>query len=125
MTTLINCGAVTLSGRVASWLTVVKIGLVAAVGLGALLLARGDWAHLALANVGGACAGVSPSARGGLAGFGAAMLGALWAYDGWNNVAPLAEEVRDPQRNLPRAFLGGMIIVGGLYVFANLATTTC
>ena len=30
-------------------------------------------------------------ARGGVAGFGAAMLGALWAYDGWNNVAPLAE----------------------------------
>jgi APA family basic amino acid/polyamine antiporter len=120
-TTLINCGAVTFSGQVASWLTLVKIGVVAAVGVGALVFAKGDWAHLALVNVGGACAGVSPAARGGLAGFGAAMLGALWAYDGWNNVAPLAEEVRDPQRNLPRAFLGGMVIVGALYVFANAA----
>ena len=54
-------------------------------------------------------------------GFGAAMLGALWAYDGWNNVAPLSGEVRDPQRTLPRAFLYGTVGVGVLYVFANLA----
>ena len=49
------------------------------------------------------------------------MLGALWAYDGWNNVAPLAGEIRDPQRNLPRAFVGGMLVVAFLYVFVNLA----
>ncbi|MDB6082661.1 MAG: steT 1, partial [Gammaproteobacteria bacterium] len=49
------------------------------------------------------------------------MLGALWAYDGWNNVAPLAGEIRNPQRNLPRAFVGGMLIVGALYLFVNLA----
>ena len=49
------------------------------------------------------------------------MLGALWAYDGWNNLTPLCGEVRDPQRNIPRAFFGGMAIVGALYIFANLA----
>ena len=42
------------------------------------------------------------------------MLGALWAYDGWNNVAPLAGEIRDPQRNLPRAFIGGTLLVAGV-----------
>src|SRR5919202_3511139 len=121
ITTLINCGAVALSGNVASVLTFLKIALVLAVGLGAVLFARGDWAHFALANVGGACEKVSAAARGGLAGFGAAMLGALWAYDGWNNVAPLAGEVRDPQKNLPRAFVLGMLVVGALYIFVNLA----
>ncbi len=121
ITTLINCGAVSLSGGVASVLTFVKIALVLAVGVGALLFARGDWAHFALANVGGSCEGVSAAARGGFAGFGAAMLGALWAYDGWNNIAPLAGEVRNPQKNLPRAFLGGMLIVGALYLFVNVA----
>jgi APA family basic amino acid/polyamine antiporter len=121
VTTLINCGAVTLGGQVASWLTVIKIGLVVFVGLGAFAFATGDWGHFAMVNAGGACAGVSVAARGGVAGFGAAMLGALWAYDGWNNVAPLSGEVRDPQRNLPRAFFGGMMIVGALYVFANVA----
>ncbi len=60
VTTLINCGAITLSGRVASWLTVVKIGLVATVGLGALVFARGDWAHFALANAGGDVRGCQP-----------------------------------------------------------------
>ena len=64
------------------------------------------------------------SARGGVAGFGAAMLGALWAYDGWNNVAPLAGEIRNPQRNLPRAFIGGMLIVAALYLFVNTRITT-
>jgi APA family basic amino acid/polyamine antiporter len=121
VTTLINCGAVSLSGAVASWLTVVKVGVVLVVGVGAFLFAQGDWQHVLMTDAGGACEGVSPSARGGLMGFGAAMLGALWAYDGWNNVAPLSGEVRDPQRTLPRAFLFGTAGVGALYVFANLA----
>ena len=121
VTTAINCGAVTLSGAVASWLTAIKVGLVLTIGIGALLFARGDWGHLFAVNTGGACADVNAAAQGGLAGFGAAMLGALWAYDGWNNIAPLAGEVRDPQRTLPRAFFFGTALVGGLYVFVNLA----
>ena len=123
-TTLLNCGAITLSGRVSTGLTVVKIGVVVAVGAGALLFADGSWSHLSLsagAAGGGTCEGVSAAARGGMAGFGAAMLGALWAYDGWTNVAPLAGEVRDPERTLPRAFLGAMVVVGTLYLFVNLA----
>jgi basic amino acid/polyamine antiporter, APA family len=64
---------------------------------------------------------VASSARGGIPGFGAAMVGALWAYDGWNNVAPLAGEIRDPQRNLPRAFVGGTLIVAMLYLLVNAA----
>ncbi|HVG30836.1 MAG TPA: amino acid permease [Pyrinomonadaceae bacterium] len=121
VTTLINCGAVSLSGKVSSALTFVKIALVLSVGVGAFLFATGDWGHFAQSDAGGACEGVSAAARGGVAGFGAAMLGALWAYDGWNNVAPLAGEVRDPQRNLPRAFVLGMLVVGALYIFVNLA----
>ena len=45
----------------------------------------------------GTCEGVASSARGGIAGFGAAMLGALWAYDGWQNVAPLAGDIEPGQ----------------------------
>lgn len=121
VTTFINCGAVSLGGAVASTLTVVKVGVVLMVGVGAFWFAQGDWHHVLLADTSGACEGVSASARGGMLGFGAAMLGALWAYDGWNNVAPLSGEVRDPQRTLPRAFLFGTAGVGVLYVFANLA----
>jgi basic amino acid/polyamine antiporter, APA family len=118
---LINCASVTAGGRAALVLTVAKVALVLGVGLAAFALGQGDWAHLSGSGLSGTCEHVEASARGGFAGFGAAMLGALWAYDGWNNVAPLAGEIRDPQRNLPRAFVGGMLVVGALYLFVNLA----
>ncbi len=119
--TLINCAAVAVSGWVATALTAVKIALVLGVGVGAFLLARGDWGHFALANVGGTCEGVSDAARFGIAGFGAAMLGALWGYDGWNNLTLVAGEVKNPQRNIPLALIGGTIVIIVLYVFINLA----
>jgi len=55
------------------------------------------------------------------AGFFAALVAALWAYDGWNNVAMVASEVRDPQRNLPRALIGGTLGVIAIYLLANAA----
>ncbi len=121
LVTLINCAAVSVSGTIAAVLTGIKIALVLAVGVGAFLFARGDWTHFALANAGGACEGVSASARFGLAGFSAAMLGALWGYDGWNNLTLVAGEVKNPQRNIPLALIGGMITVATLYIFVNLA----
>ncbi|HTX39179.1 MAG TPA: amino acid permease [Bryobacteraceae bacterium] len=55
------------------------------------------------------------------AGFFAALVAALWAYDGWNNVSMVASEVRNPQRNLPRALVWGTIAVIGIYLLANAA----
>ncbi len=118
---LINCASVTAGGRTALAVTIAKVALVACVGIGAFVFAPGDFSHLSGSGLSGTCEGVAASARGGYIGFGAAMLGALWAYDGWNNVAPLAGEIRDPQRNLPRAFVGGMLVVASLYLFVNLA----
>jgi APA family basic amino acid/polyamine antiporter len=118
---LINCASVSTGGRTALLATIAKLALVFGIGIGAFLFAPGDFGHLDGSGLLGSCEGVASSARGGVAGFGAAMLGALWAYDGWNNVAPLAGEIRDPQRNLPRAFVGGMLVVGALYLFVNVA----
>ncbi len=53
--------------------------------------------------------------------FGAALLGVLWAYHGWMNLAPAAEEITEPQRNIPLAFLLGTLAVMGLYVTVNVA----
>jgi APA family basic amino acid/polyamine antiporter len=118
---LINCASVVAGGRLALVLTLAKVGLVLGVGIGAFAFAHGEWSHLAASGSAGTCDGVAGSARGGITGFGAAMLGALWAYDGWQNVAPLAGEIRDPQRNLPRAFVGGTLFVAALYLFVNVA----
>ena len=52
---------------------------------------------------------------------GVAFLGVLWAYHGWMNIAPVAEEVRNPGRNLPLALIAGVGIVIVLYLSANLS----
>ncbi len=119
--TLINCRSVATGGRTAVVLTGAKVVLLASLAAGAFVFANGHWVHYALPSAGATCEGVADTARGGFAGFGAAMLGALWAYDGWANVAPLAGEIKDPARDLPRAFLGGMLVVGALYLAVNLA----
>ena len=53
--------------------------------------------------------------------FGSALVGILWAYHGWMNLAPVAEEVKEPSRNLPLAFLMGTMAVMILYVSVNVA----
>ncbi len=119
ITTLINCAAVRVSGGVASLLTGMKLVLLLGIGFGAFFYSGGDWGHLGMANTGGACEGVAIT-TGGMAGFAAAMLGALWAYDGWNNITFLAGEVKNPGRNLPLALIGGGLVVMALYLFVNI-----
>lgn len=52
--------------------------------------------------------------------FGLALVSALWAYDGWADVSYVAGEVTEPQRNLPRAIIGGTVAVMTIYLLANL-----
>jgi len=53
--------------------------------------------------------------------FSAAMLAVLWAYNGWHAITPVAEEVKDPRKNIPRALFGGIAILVVLYVSVNCA----
>jgi APA family basic amino acid/polyamine antiporter len=120
ITVLINCAAVKFSGGVATFLTSIKVLLLLGVGLGAFFYAKGDWSHLSQVNAGGLCEGVAIT-TGGAAGFAAAMLGALWAYDGWNNITFLAGEVKQPERNLPLGLIISMFLVMGLYLLVNVS----
>lgn len=132
--TLLNCASVSVTGAIATVLTVVKIALVLFVGLGAFLLASGDFSHISqtispiLSEMPKEfCEGVNKNVLYGspeytfIAGFGAAMLGALWGYDGWNNLTLVAGEVKNPQKNIPLALIGGTLFIIGLYIFVNLA----
>lgn len=56
-----------------------------------------------------------------MAAFGLALVPALWAYDGWYNSTQVAEEIEDPDRNLPLSLVGGVLAVMVVYVLANLA----
>jgi APA family basic amino acid/polyamine antiporter len=51
---------------------------------------------------------------------GAALAGIMWAYDGWGQVTVVAEEIHNPQRNVPLALIGGVLILVLLYTGANL-----
>jgi APA family basic amino acid/polyamine antiporter len=109
----INCLSVAFGGRVQSLLTVLKVGGIAALVIG-IFAASGtaDWGHLR---------GSSERVTGGVSAFGLALLAALWAYDGWNNMPMAAGEVKDPGRNVPRALIWGMVVVMAIYCLANLA----
>jgi APA family basic amino acid/polyamine antiporter len=54
-------------------------------------------------------------------GMGAAILAALWAYDGWMQVANIAGEIEKPEKNLPRAIVIGLTTVMAAYVLVNSA----
>jgi len=107
--TLLNLINVTAGGRLQTALTVLKVVLVIGLAAGALLAPHGSWDAV---TAGGAFPGASA--------FGAMMLAALWAYDGWNNLPMAAGEVRDPSRNLPRAIVGGALAVFAIYALVNL-----
>jgi APA family basic amino acid/polyamine antiporter len=117
--TLINSISVRATGSVATMFTAIKVVLVCGVGLCAFLFSSGDWFHFAMSGAGGACEAVPPSTRGGLSGIGAAMIGALWGFQGWAQFAPMAGEVQNPGRNIPRAFVLSVTLVAALYLFAN------
>ncbi|MGL6075638.1 MAG: APC family permease [Fimbriiglobus sp.] len=53
--------------------------------------------------------------------FGVALVGVLWAYHGWMNIGPIAAEVKNPQRNIPLALLGGVFLLITIYLGANLS----
>ncbi len=63
---------------------------------------------------------ILPSATG-VAGFGAAMLGTLWAYDGWIGVTNIAGELKRPGKDLPKAIIIGLSAIILVYVLFNTA----
>jgi len=109
--TLVNCLKVRTGGWLQTVLTAMKVVMIGGLAFGALFFANGgDWSR------------VGDTGRGfpGWSAFGAMVLAALWAYDGWNNLPMAAGEVRDPQRNLPRAIVWGSLGVFAIYALVNV-----
>ena len=87
-----------MGGNVQVAVTFLKVALIAAIILAGLVLRTGPRA-----------ATPPPVAPLTFSGFIAALVAALWAYDGWNNVSMVSSEIKDPQKNLPRALIGGTL----------------
>jgi len=107
----VNYFGVKVGGEVQVAVTVVKVALI-----GFIIVAGLGWGH----RPADAIAQGSPLPLT-FTGFFAAMVAALWAYDGWNNVSMVASEIRKPQRNLPLALIWGTLSVALIYLLANAA----
>jgi len=107
--TAVNCLNVRSGGRLQTALTAMKLAMILGLVAGALLTPHGSWANLA---GGGAFPGWTA--------FGAMVLAALWAYDGWNNLPMAAGEINDARKTLPRATVLGMLAVLAIYALVNL-----
>jgi len=111
---LLNYFGVKRAGEFQLIFTVLKVaiilGIVVVCFSGAGNAAGRGWSNFATTFTG---------AKGGIAGFMAALVAALWAYDGWNDLNMVAGEVKQPERNIPMALIAGVATVGLLYVLVN------
>lgn len=107
--TVINSISTTLTAKLNVVFTIAKlIPLVAIIAFGFINGTVGDYSPM-----------VGPTST--AAGFGAAILGTLWAYEGWVNVCNLGDELENPSKNLPKAIVLGLTVIMLVYVALNVA----
>jgi basic amino acid/polyamine antiporter, APA family len=93
-------------------MTAAKIGGLAALPLMAIAAARVQPSFTPI---------VPPEIARPAASFGVAMIAVLWTYEAWYFITYAAGEIKDPQRNIPRAMLGGILLITSVYVSVNVA----
>lgn len=110
--TFVNYLGVRLAGQFQVVLTTLKVGSILAVVLFGFAMSEGSGTNFQP---------LLPKALGPgvVGGFLTALAAALWAYDGWIELTLAGSEVRNPQRNIPLALIGGTIAVGAVYLLAN------
>jgi APA family basic amino acid/polyamine antiporter len=114
--TWVNCRGVEAGAFVQNLFTVLKVGAIVVLVLIGFFSGRGSWENfhpLVGAELGANAAGLTL-----LAAVGVAMSKALFAYDAWNTVTFAAEEIKEPQRNLPRALVAGSVVTTLIYTGA-------
>ncbi|MDC1067896.1 amino acid permease [Candidatus Kapabacteria bacterium] len=114
--TFVNYFGVIFGGRVANIFTIAKVlAILILVGYGFA------WGGGSVENFTMDTSNYGYAKVGMLAGILAALSGAFWSYDGWNNITYIAGEVKNPQVNIPKALGIGTLIIIAIYVLINLA----
>lgn len=114
----INVVGVLWGGRVQAATTIIKAGFVAFVAVVPFVLEVGGRSVIDSANF---SATIDPAQSSMATQIAAVLLSVMWAYNGWHGIAPVAEEIRNPQRNIPIALFGGIGLLILLYLSANVA----
>ncbi|MBI4167268.1 MAG: amino acid permease [Acidobacteria bacterium] len=110
----INILGVSLAGRLQSTLTVMTLVVLALFLVLAFAIGDGHWQNLALETARASRHSIPAQ-------FAASLVFVMFAYSGWNAAAYVAEELKDPERALPLALLGGAGLVALLYFALNVA----
>jgi len=110
--TAINYLSVRFGGSVQVLLTSLKMGTIVVIVLGGMLFAK----HAVVR----AAPLVAPLGFGAIGAVLTALVPAMWAYNGFNDLGDLGEEIVQPEKNIPRAIILGLLTVGGLYLLANV-----
>ncbi|MEK6322043.1 MAG: amino acid permease [Acidobacteriota bacterium] len=112
--TVVNVRGTRASADLQNWTTGIKVGAILVMAVALLAFGHG------FSN---SSAAIWPSEFSGslVSGFGLAMIGVLWAYEGWQYVTFSAGEVVNPQRNYPRALFVGTTALISIYLLANVA----
>ncbi|KAI8504398.1 b(0,+)-type amino acid transporter 1 [Branchiostoma belcheri] len=117
--TFANCWSVKLATSIQNFFTAAKLLAVALIIIvGFVMLGFGNTEHLQIEN--SFPSGQSPS----ISAIGIAFYQGLWAYDGWNNLNFVTEEIKNPYVNLPRSIIVGIPLVTGCYLLVNIAYFT-
>jgi APA family basic amino acid/polyamine antiporter len=109
---IFNFVGVGLGKAIQNFLTVIKIGTIAAIILLGFLIGKGSHPSLTFIPDGMDFGSI-------FIGFGVALIAVTWAFDGWNNVNFVAGEIKNPKRNLPLALITGTLGVTLLYILIN------
>jgi APA family basic amino acid/polyamine antiporter len=90
--------------------TALKVLMIAVIIGAGFSAATGSWSNFGTSFSG---------AKGGFAGFIVALVAALWAYDGWNDLNMVSGEIKNPGRSIPVALIAGVALVAVLYIGVN------
>jgi basic amino acid/polyamine antiporter, APA family len=85
-------------------------------------IGKGHWSNFSAQAPGGLNQGLSMGLSPGqlISALGVGLIAVFWAYDGWVYVTWVAGEVKDPRRNVPRAMVLGVLVVGAIYLAMNM-----
>ena len=110
--TAINYLSVRVSGAIQVVLTSLKVGAIAMIVVAGVLFGKHGPFDVA--------AQFTPLGLGTISGFLTALVPAMWAYNGFNDLGDVGEEIAQPDKNIPRAIIVGLLTVSGLYFLANV-----